>query len=102
MAAARRSNVCCTTLSFSFSIQKNFRCEYFSDCRAQARLPPEVNRILFVKNLPFKITSDEIYDIFGKYGAITQIRIGFFFLFFYSLFRKVQISWTLSHRIENR
>lgn len=44
--------------------------------RANARLPPEVNRILFVRNLPFKITSEELYDIFGKYGAIRQIRIG--------------------------
>mmetsp|Transcript_32413 Transcript_32413/g.58876 ORF Transcript_32413/g.58876 Transcript_32413/m.58876 type:complete len:133 (-) Transcript_32413:158-556(-) len=40
------------------------------------RLPPEVNRALFVKNLPFNITSDEMYNIFGKYGAIRQVRIG--------------------------
>ncbi|KAK3087186.1 hypothetical protein FSP39_002821 [Pinctada imbricata] len=40
------------------------------------RLPPEVNRILYVRNLPYKITGDEMYDIFGKYGAIRQIRIG--------------------------
>jgi len=40
------------------------------------RLPPEVNRILFVRNLPYKITSEELYDIFGKYGPIKQIRIG--------------------------
>mmetsp|Transcript_5355 Transcript_5355/g.14413 ORF Transcript_5355/g.14413 Transcript_5355/m.14413 type:complete len:131 (+) Transcript_5355:381-773(+) len=40
------------------------------------RLPPEVNRILFVRNLPFQISSDDMYDIFGKYGAIRQIRIG--------------------------
>ncbi|KAA6311970.1 MAG: putative Nucleotide-binding, alpha-beta plait, partial [Streblomastix strix] len=40
------------------------------------RLPPEVNRVLFVRNLPFKISSAELYDIFGKYGAIRQIRIG--------------------------
>lgn len=44
--------------------------------RASSRLGPEVNRILFVRNLPFKITTDEIYDIFGKYGAIRQIRLG--------------------------
>mmetsp|Transcript_2606 Transcript_2606/g.5970 ORF Transcript_2606/g.5970 Transcript_2606/m.5970 type:complete len:121 (+) Transcript_2606:239-601(+) len=44
--------------------------------RANARLPPEVNRIIFVKNLPFKITAEEMYDIFGKYGAIRQIRMG--------------------------
>lgn len=42
----------------------------------QVRLPPEVNRILYVRNLPYKITSDEMYDIFGKYGAIRQIRVG--------------------------
>ncbi len=40
------------------------------------RLPPEVNRMLFVKNLPYKITAEEMYDIFGKYGAIRQIRLG--------------------------
>lgn len=40
------------------------------------RLPQEVNRILYVKNLPYKITSEEMYDIFGKYGAIRQIRVG--------------------------
>ena len=45
-----------------------------------ARLPPEGNRILYVRNLPYKteeaLSTEEIYDIFGKYGAIRQIRIG--------------------------
>lgn len=41
----------------------------------QIRLPPEVNRVLYIRNLPYKITSDEMYDIFGKYGAIRQIRV---------------------------
>lgn len=41
-----------------------------------AKLPPEVNRILYVRNLPFKITTEELYDLFGKYGAIFQIRLG--------------------------
>lgn len=44
--------------------------------KANVRLPPEVNRILYVRNLPFKITAEEMYDIFGKYGAIRQIRLG--------------------------
>ena len=35
---------------------------------------PEVNRVLYVE-LPFNITADEMYDIFGKYGAIIQIRL---------------------------
>uniref|UniRef100_A0A7E4V1K1 RRM domain-containing protein n=1 Tax=Panagrellus redivivus TaxID=6233 RepID=A0A7E4V1K1_PANRE len=40
------------------------------------KLPPNVNRILYVKNLPYKITSEEMYEIFGKFGAIRQIRVG--------------------------
>jgi pre-mRNA branch site protein p14 len=42
----------------------------------QSKLPPEVNRILYVRNLPFTITAEELYAIFGKYGAIFQIRLG--------------------------
>ena len=42
----------------------------------RGKLPAEANRILYVKNLPFKIKNDELYDIFGKYGAIRQIRLG--------------------------
>lgn len=41
-----------------------------------ARLPPEVNRIVYVRNLPFNISSEEMYEIFGKYGAIRQVRVG--------------------------
>ncbi|KAI8922244.1 hypothetical protein DFJ77DRAFT_445861 [Powellomyces hirtus] len=44
--------------------------------RANVRLPPEVNRVLFVRNLPFKITAEDMYDLFGKYGPIRQIRVG--------------------------
>ncbi|XP_062523359.1 splicing factor 3B subunit 6-like [Corticium candelabrum] len=44
--------------------------------RANVRLPPEVNRILYVRNLPYKITTEELYDIFGKFGALRQIRVG--------------------------
>lgn len=40
------------------------------------RLPDGVSRILYVKSLPFKITSEELYDIFGKFGAVRQIRLG--------------------------
>jgi pre-mRNA branch site protein p14 len=44
--------------------------------RGNARLPPEVNRVLYIRNLPFKVTPEEMYDIFGKYGPIRQIRLG--------------------------
>merc|ERR1719219_2328561 len=44
--------------------------------RRNVRLPPEVNRVLYVRNLPYKISADELYDIFGKYGSIRQIRKG--------------------------
>lgn len=33
-------------------------------------------RMLYVRNLPFNISAEELYDIFGKYGAIRQIRLG--------------------------
>jgi pre-mRNA branch site protein p14 len=42
----------------------------------QMRLPPGVNRVLYVRNLPFKINNEELYEIFGRYGAIRQIRRG--------------------------
>ena len=51
-----------------------------ASARGAPRLPPEVHRILYVRNLPYKteeaLSTEEIYDIFGKYGAIRQIRIG--------------------------
>lgn len=31
---------------------------------------------MFVKNLPYEIGSEELYDVFGKYGAIRQVRLG--------------------------
>ena len=34
------------------------------------------------RNLPFKITAEEMYDVFGKYGAIRQIRVYVFILSF--------------------
>lgn len=42
----------------------------------QAKLPPGANRILFVNNLNYTITGEDLYDLFGRYGSIRQIRIG--------------------------
>ena len=40
------------------------------------RLQPEVNRIIYVRSLPFKITPKDLYGIFSRYGPIRQIRKG--------------------------
>lgn len=40
------------------------------------KLAPEVNKIIFVRNLPYKITTEEMYDVFGRFGPIRQIRKG--------------------------
>ncbi|KAG6842009.1 hypothetical protein C0991_003535 [Blastosporella zonata] len=44
--------------------------------RPTTKLPPGANRILFVKNLNYQITGEDLYDLFGRYGTIRQIRIG--------------------------
>ncbi|KAF2724294.1 RNA-binding domain-containing protein [Polychaeton citri CBS 116435] len=40
------------------------------------RLAPEVNRALFVKNLSYNVTPEELFELFGKFGSIRQIRQG--------------------------
>lgn len=42
----------------------------------QIRLPRDVSQILYVKSLPFKISNNELYNIFGQFGPIKQIRLG--------------------------
>jgi hypothetical protein len=42
----------------------------------QTKLPPGANRILFVKNLNYQITGDDLYELFGRYGSIRQVRLG--------------------------
>jgi len=44
--------------------------------RPSSKLPPGANRILFVKNLNYQITGDDLYELFGRYGSIRQVRIG--------------------------
>lgn len=42
--------------------------------RTGGKLPE--NRILYVKNLSFKTRGEDLYDLFGKYGSVRQIRVG--------------------------
>lgn len=32
-------------------------------------------KLIYNRNLPFKITTEEMYEVFGKYGPIRQIRV---------------------------
>jgi len=34
------------------------------------KLAPEVNRALFVKNLSYNVTPEDLFDLFGKFGPI--------------------------------
>jgi pre-mRNA branch site protein p14 len=40
------------------------------------KLAPEVQRALFVKNLSYNVSSEELFDLFGKFGPIRQIHQG--------------------------
>lgn len=40
------------------------------------RLTKQANRILFVRNLPRNVDGQVLYDLFGPYGPIRQIRLG--------------------------
>lgn len=40
------------------------------------KLAPQVNKIIYVRNLPYKITPEELYDVFGRFGPVRQIRKG--------------------------
>jgi len=42
---------------------------------AQYKLPADASRILFVRHLPDAITHDELYELFGRFGAVEQIRL---------------------------
>ncbi|CAD6886584.1 unnamed protein product [Tilletia controversa] len=43
---------------------------------ASARERQAVSPVLFVKNLNYSTTGADLYDVFGRYGAIRQVRIG--------------------------
>ena len=39
-------------------------------------LAKNANRILFIRNLPFGVDGEELYDLFFRYGRVYQIRLG--------------------------
>ncbi len=39
-------------------------------------LSPEVNRILYVSNLPPTVTGEDLYNLFGEFGSLRQVRVG--------------------------
>jgi len=41
-----------------------------------AKLAPEVNRALFVKNLNYNVSPEDLFELFGKFGPVRQIRQG--------------------------
>lgn len=55
---------------FAFSIHRLHK-----DMAGQFKLPADANRIVFVRHLPDSISHGELYELFGKYGAIEQIRL---------------------------
>ena len=48
---------------------------YLTLCTLAAH-PPLTHPHPTPQNLPFKITAEELYDIFGRFGAIRQVRVG--------------------------
>ncbi|KAF8742447.1 hypothetical protein AX14_004316 [Amanita brunnescens Koide BX004] len=65
-----------TTTASSINIVKQILVTPTMSFRPAAKLPPGANRILFVKNLNYQITGDDLYELFGRYGSIRQLRIG--------------------------
>ena len=39
-------------------------------------LAKNANRILFIRNLPFGVDGEELFDLFFRYGQVQQIRLG--------------------------
>lgn len=70
-AAISQRNTCCETLSITWRstglwpLRRRLQTDHMLRCR-----------VVYVRNLPFNITPEEMYDIFGKFGALRQVRIG--------------------------
>ena len=39
-------------------------------------IPPGQNPILYIRNLPYSVTSTELQALFDKFGPLRQVRIG--------------------------
>ena len=42
----------------------------------KVNIPPGQNPILYIRNLPYNATSDQLISLFEKFGPLRQIRIG--------------------------
>ncbi|OQE20335.1 hypothetical protein PENSTE_c013G09992 [Penicillium steckii] len=49
---------------------------YLQFRNADANILFSSDRILFVKNLNYNVTAEQLFDLFGKFGPIRQIRQG--------------------------
>lgn len=36
----------------------------------------EASQILYIRNLPYKIENSELFELFGRYGPVPQLRVG--------------------------
>lgn len=70
-AARQRSCSLCLIVVLFISVPGKPR----TQARFAKRNSAAPRRILYVRNLPFNISADEMYDIFGKFGAVRQIRL---------------------------
>jgi pre-mRNA branch site protein p14 len=43
---------------------------------ATVRLTPDVQRVLSVRNVPYTASAEDVAELFGRFGAVRQIRLG--------------------------
>ena len=70
------NRVCIPLLSPHRSVCLQTWTEYSTSGEDHVIPKPKTNTVrFFSRNLPFEISAEEMYDIFGKFGAIRQIRL---------------------------
>jgi pre-mRNA branch site protein p14 len=50
--------------------------KFIGEMSREIQIRKTANRILYVRNLPVSIDGHDLYDLFGRYGPIRQIRLG--------------------------